>query len=288
MPEGRGVPVLPPDSEDLVGADRCVRPAAPRPSSHLSTKWAPPTIVGAGPSARPAALRTSAAHSSANNTPLRSSTGRHRGLPLRTKGATAVTSGCQNNSGSGVWWLLPAVFLVLLLGVSCSSQYSAEPPAYLAEAIRERPPGEGLTLYPTNGPWGGFGINDFAQVGSTVFAATEAGLFRSDDEGQTWRLSGPGDRKHESFSNVVTLGQSVFAGAPGELYRSDDSGESWKEITPERFESNPPFDLATIGDEFMGVKREEYLVQQGQRRELANRTSSGLGRPGDHRALRRR
>ena len=146
--------------------------------------------------------------------------------------------------------LWSAVFLVLLLGVSCSSQYSAEPPEYLAEAIRERPPGEGLTLYPTNGPWGGVAVNDFAQVGRTVFAATESGLYRSDDEGQTWRLSSPEDRKYGSFSHVVTLGQSVFAGAPGDLYRSDDSGESWKDITPpQSFRRVASFGLATVRDE---------------------------------------
>ena len=130
-------------------------------------------------------------------------------------------------------WLAAA--LVSLCGFGCSSQYSAEPPAYLAEAIRERPPGEGLTLYPTNGPWGGVAVNDFAQVGSTVFAATEAGLYRSEDEGQTWQLSSPEEQQRKEVRAIATIGRSLFAGVSGQLYRDDDSGESWKDITPERF-----------------------------------------------------
>ena len=45
-----------------------------------------------------------------------------------------------------------APLLLLIAAAACTPvRYSAEPPAFLADAIAENPPGEGLTLYPFPG-----------------------------------------------------------------------------------------------------------------------------------------
>ncbi|MEO6696305.1 MAG: hypothetical protein ABIY50_05700, partial [Ignavibacteria bacterium] len=78
----------------------------------------------------------------------------------------------------------------------------------------------------TNGPNGGY-VDDFAASGSTVFAATAGGIYRSTDAGQSWvSVSNFGP------TTICIKGTAVFAG--GEflgLYRSTDNGNSWVHIS---------------------------------------------------------
>ena len=127
---------------------------------------------------------------------------------------------------------LLAVLCGLALLAACSSRYSAEPPDYIAAQFSERPPEDGtITLYPTNGPYGGTPAVDFAQVGDTVVAATRLGLYRSEDAGETWKRA-PG-QLDAPIVGLASLPQSLIAAASPDLYRSDDKGDSWQRITPE-------------------------------------------------------
>ncbi|MBN1448539.1 MAG: hypothetical protein JXA28_11460 [Bacteroidetes bacterium] len=77
------------------------------------------------------------------------------------------------------------------------------------------------------GPWGG-PVNDLADGSAgALYAAGSTGLFRSDDDGQSWQLSALGG------VDVRTVHQSgagtLFAGIGGMLLRSTDGGETWQD-----------------------------------------------------------
>lgn len=63
----------------------------------------------------------------------------------------------------------------------------------------------------------------------SVFAATDAGLFRTDDGGETWASLGiPVENVHA----VHLSEEGVYAGVePAAIYRSDSGGESWTRLT---------------------------------------------------------
>jgi len=71
-----------------------------------------------------------------------------------------------------------------------------------------------------------------------VFCGTfDAGLWRSQDAGETWQPCGPGIA-HESVMAVAAnpleptpFGSVIYAGTePTALYRSEDGGTAWKEL----------------------------------------------------------
>ena len=76
----------------------------------------------------------------------------------------------------------------------------------------------------------------------TVYAATEGGLCKSTNAGESWRLlpgTGPKDlgimgKKKKSIRSIAVNpsdGDVVFAGTPkGQIYRSIDGGESWESV----------------------------------------------------------
>lgn len=68
-----------------------------------------------------------------------------------------------------------------------------------------------------------------------VFAgAHTGGLFRSDDDGRTWRAASAGIEQENVFclaSNETAAGVELYAGTePPHLYRSRDLGDTWKEL----------------------------------------------------------
>jgi photosystem II stability/assembly factor-like uncharacterized protein len=67
-----------------------------------------------------------------------------------------------------------------------------------------------------------------------VFAASEGGLYRSDDGGQTWHyayeqleVDAPPMTLSVAVSPDFATDHSVFAGAPGGVLRSSDGGHIW-------------------------------------------------------------
>lgn len=89
---------------------------------------------------------------------------------------------------------------------------------------------------------------DLAVSGTDIYAATDRGVFLSEDGGGTWRkvfsferkvdkavADGQGGRPIEEsvslrFERVLACGSDVFAWGDGRLFRSSDRGATWTEI----------------------------------------------------------
>ena len=73
------------------------------------------------------------------------------------------------------------------------------------------------------------GVRELIRAGDRLFAGTGAGLYTSDDNGESWSLGGL-----EDFSvwQIRPAGESVlYAGTqPAGLFRSDDEGLTWREV----------------------------------------------------------
>jgi len=96
-----------------------------------------------------------------------------------------------------------------------------------------RPPMEGVTLYPTDGPYGVGVIQTIAAgSGETLFVGTYGeGLFRSEDGGKHWVPSnlGLGDKFIVNLMRVE--GGTLYAGTiRAGLFRSRDEGRHWVSI----------------------------------------------------------
>lgn len=73
------------------------------------------------------------------------------------------------------------------------------------------------------------GVRDLVMINGRMFAGTGAGLFISDDEGESWSLAGMGDR--EVWQVRGAGGGVLYAGTqPAGLFRSDDNGNAWSEV----------------------------------------------------------
>ena len=80
------------------------------------------------------------------------------------------------------------------------------------------------------------GVRDLQALEGRLFAATGAGLFLSDDGGESWTLVGMADRE---VWQVRGAGNGViYAGTqPAGLFRSTDRGTTWREV--ESFAATP-------------------------------------------------
>ncbi|MFQ5542781.1 MAG: hypothetical protein ACE5FY_00345 [Nitrospiria bacterium] len=128
---------------------------------------------------------------------------------------------------SGLIGLLIVIGLVLFFGQPKPLPFPfAEPITYLPDY---QPPGEGVTLYPTNGPFGIDTIETIAKTSESLFVGTfGGGLFRSNDHGDHWEPVNRGlldkfivdltpIRKDLLFATTVRLG----------LFKSHDNGDHW-------------------------------------------------------------
>lgn len=70
------------------------------------------------------------------------------------------------------------------------------------------------------------GVRELVRYGERVFAGTGAGLYTSDDEGESWTPSGLPD--HEVWQIRAAGDGTLFAGTqPAGLFRSPDNGRTW-------------------------------------------------------------
>ena len=73
------------------------------------------------------------------------------------------------------------------------------------------------------------GVRDLVMLSDRLFAGTGAGLFASDDAGETWFPAGMEDL--EIWQIRSSPDGNLYAGTqPAGLYRSEDSGTSWQEV----------------------------------------------------------
>jgi ligand-binding sensor domain-containing protein len=131
---------------------------------------------------------------------------------------------------------IPIVLLSLALMIGLIVFFSKPQPLSFpfSVPIRQRPdyrpPAEGITLYPTDGPFG-VGVIQTVAVGSgeTLFVGTYGdGLFRSDDGGTHWAPAnlGLGDK---FIVNLTRVSEGLlFAGTiRAGLFKSRDEGRHW-------------------------------------------------------------
>ena len=72
-------------------------------------------------------------------------------------------------------------------------------------------------------------VRDLVRIGDRIFAGTDAGLFHSDDGGESWTFAGLADR--EVWQLRSGGGSTVYAATqPAALFRSEDGGGAWREL----------------------------------------------------------
>ena len=72
-------------------------------------------------------------------------------------------------------------------------------------------------------------VRNIGLVGQKLFASTRSGAYRSDDQGESWVLSGISDR--QVWQICSDNGSRLFAVTqPAGVFFSDDGGESWVEM----------------------------------------------------------
>jgi len=69
-------------------------------------------------------------------------------------------------------------------------------------------------------------VNDIASIGSSIFVATQEGIFRSTDNGGTWLLNAFGER---SIQNLSADSTTLFCGGYL-IFRTTDQGENWQTV----------------------------------------------------------
>lgn len=73
------------------------------------------------------------------------------------------------------------------------------------------------------------GVRDLVRIGSRLFAGTGAGLYTSDDDGESWTLSGL--EEFEVWQIRHHSDGTLFAGTqPAHLFASNDQGLTWSEV----------------------------------------------------------
>ncbi|MBN2037285.1 MAG: hypothetical protein JW768_11130 [Chitinispirillaceae bacterium] len=80
----------------------------------------------------------------------------------------------------------------------------------------------------TGGPDGG-DVNALVQCGNSIFAGTHSGVWKSTDEGRSWRYSSGA----APVTNMCALGRYIFEVTYSNgVWRSGDDGVTWEPVTP--------------------------------------------------------
>src|SRR5437867_2056158 len=77
-----------------------------------------------------------------------------------------------------------------------------------------------------NGPYGG-SVICLAISGSSIYAGTDGGAYRSDDKGATWKTLYFNGSRYGSYTMSI-IGNAIFAGTVNGLFKSNDGGVSWQ------------------------------------------------------------
>ena len=86
--------------------------------------------------------------------------------------------------------------------------------------------------FPSMPPGGSYVV--LTSNGTDLYAATDAGLARSRDDGATWEAlaNQPGKVTVLSLATSADAPETIYAGTPVGLVRSTDGGESWTTVGP--------------------------------------------------------
>ncbi len=102
----------------------------------------------------------------------------------------------------------------------------------------------------------GWGVNDLLVEGPSLFAATNRGVFRSIDDGETW-IDASSGLGNSNVTSIVASGKSLLVGTEEGAYRSTDSGASWTAVNdglPRPMPMDVGWPAVSVGDEiFVGT-----------------------------------
>jgi uncharacterized protein (TIGR02145 family) len=70
-------------------------------------------------------------------------------------------------------------------------------------------------------------VKSLKYYGSSLFAGTEAGLFKSNDNGVTWTIVGGGLPSDIRVNEILFIGSNYYLGTNLGVYKSIDTGNSW-------------------------------------------------------------
>jgi photosystem II stability/assembly factor-like uncharacterized protein len=91
-------------------------------------------------------------------------------------------------------------------------------------------------------------IEDFAVMGSTIFAAGWTGVFRSKDEGRTWEVASD-DLSGKEVKAIIAGETCIFVtvdGVDGGLFRSSDMGNTWEKVSTGPNEGRAPATMLSV------------------------------------------
>lgn len=79
-------------------------------------------------------------------------------------------------------------------------------------------------------------VYQLVTLNNLIFAATDKGIWKSDNEAHSWNDAGAGVLTNQAVSALYILGENIFAGtssgdASGKVMRSSDYGQSWKDVS---------------------------------------------------------
>ncbi len=109
--------------------------------------------------------------------------------------------------------------------------------------FRSLPGQQGWTQIP-NGVTGPY-VYSFAESGGSLFAATNLGVYRTNDEGQSWVNTTSGVLSGTAYAVGVTPDGTLLAGTGFGVYRSSDAGGSW---TQSGLQTSTVYYLSAAGD----------------------------------------
>ncbi len=99
-----------------------------------------------------------------------------------------------------------------------------------------------------NGPYQG-GVSWLSSAGSILFAGTDSGVYRSNDNGLDWIHADTGLPKKWA-SSIIINGTNFLAANPNGIFRSSDSGASWFAAAKAGFDDSGAYALAFMGTNY--------------------------------------
>jgi photosystem II stability/assembly factor-like uncharacterized protein len=152
-------------------------------------------------------------------------------LVIDTTLFVATDGGIYRSSDNGESWMrFQNVFSVNTISVVNSILYAGtgwnviEGDRNMGSIYQSTDNGENWTTIRTGLPK----VNFISNIGTTLFAGTNGGLYRSQDKGVTWKLVT--EVSQNEFSSFAVGDSVVIAGTHDGVYRSVDNGETWIKV----------------------------------------------------------
>lgn len=131
---------------------------------------------------------------------------------------------------------------------------------YFAPHLYSQP----ISWQPTNGPYAGYVQSMLQHPDGLLLVCTKSnGVWRSNDDGKTWKRLTNGISALHSFESDIVLGpqKELYLVRRCEVYRSDDLGDSWIDLRFDLSDVECALDVAVVssGQIFVSTQKAIYL-----------------------------